>query len=86
MEVALGVPKYGILNIYSFFCSLSELESYPLFFVHVIFQYSQFVISCYLLECDLEGDVKLINFLARCAIIGNFDQKLHLLILENIID
>jgi hypothetical protein len=33
-----------------------------------------------------ERDVKLINFLARCAIIRNFNQKLHLLILENIID
>jgi len=63
MEVALGVPKYGILNIYSFFCSMSELDkTVHYFFVHVIVQYSQFVISSYLVECDLEGNINIINF------------------------
>lgn len=41
---------------------MSELDkTIHYFFVHVIFQYSQFVISSYLVECDLEGNINIMN-------------------------
>ena len=87
MEVALGVPKYGILNIYSFFCSMSELDKTIHYFLYMSFfniPNLSFLLTWW--NVIWKGISILLIFLALCVIIRNIDQKLHLLILKNIID